>query len=303
MRSGKARVACTVAVSVTLGALPARADDNAKFKLDTAQVQVATTDAVIKTAIVWDSDGSNYSGWLIGGTLKLAASSVDGTAEARLDDYTKDWRLGLTLGKEFAIGVDKARVKLEPEWGFKQFIYYPTYAKPSASETDQSWAVTLDAFYYREPAASAPSAFQARVRVARDWEDSPKVGIVTPGMPPVPDVIRDSLIVDLPRSQASITPRLFYWKEVAMGSQWAIGPSVAATIAGPKGRTFSLDSQAVIRGEFWLYFMPASASPANFRIGISPYLSWYAKGQADDGRTIVPGALFQARYGAPIFVY
>ena len=279
------------------------AAETGKFKVDAATVQVATTDSTLKVTELYDSDGDNFGGWLAGFTLKIAASNVEGDAQSRLDDYTKEWRLGLSLGKEVALDRDKVRVQLEPEWAFKQFKYFPTTAPPSATSTNHSIDVALNAFYYREPTEAAPWALQAKLRLAHDWEDSPAVGIVTPAMPPLPALVTDSRIIDGPVVQDSLTARLFFWKQATPGSEWAVGPSAAATFAGPKGHTSSISTTAIFRGELWLYFMPSTASPANFRIGISPFLSVYAKGEATDGRTVVPGALFQARYGAPIFVY
>jgi hypothetical protein len=294
-----------MAWALAAAAAPARvkADDRGTFKLDSAQGQVGTTDGTLQATIVYDSDGDNFDGWLAGLTAKVPTSNAGGDAETRLDEFTADWRIGASLGKEWALVRDKMRVQLEPEWGFKEFRYYPGLAAAPSSAVRHSFAIGGSWIYYREPEASAPMAFQVKARLASDWSAAQAVGVVTPPSGGLPPLVRVSEIIDGPVEQPSVTARLFAWRELGMGSAWAVGASAAMVLAGALGHSFSFDTTDVLRGELWLYYLPPTGSPANVRLGVAPFVDGFLAGESGDHRTVVPGALFQARYGAPVFVY
>lgn len=297
-----------VIFAAALGYTPSHAvaddkENKGTFKVESAQVQVGTTDTTLKSTLLFDSDGDQFHGWLAGMTLKIPPNKADGDAETRLDDFTSDWRVGASLGKEWAFLRDKMRAQFEPEWGFKQFRYYPGLATSATSAFRHSFALAANWLYYHEPQARAPMAFQVKARLANDWSDAKSIGIVTPASGTMPALVEDSRIIDSPVEQSSITARVFYWQELGMGSAWALGPSAAIVFAGPKGHSLSFSTTDVLRCEVWLYYLPPTANPANLRLGVAPFIDGYLVGESSDHRTMVPGALFQVRYGAPIWVY
>ena len=285
-------------VLLTFLASSAFAQDT-KFKIGMAQVQFGTAASSTKASAIYDSDRDNFNGWLAGLTLKVPFGNGSGSP-VLADEISSNWMFGTTLGKEFAFDADKMRIQLEPEFGFRDFVYYPdTVTKKS--KTKYSYAIGSNWLYYREPDDSAPMAFQVIGRFSKDWTASSAVGIVTPATNNLPALVETSEVISPPTESAGMTGRLFYWKELKMGSSWAIGPSLALVLAGPKLN--SMNNTVMMRNELWLYWFITSIPIANLRIGIAPYLDKYFKGESTDNRILVPGASFQIRMNDPIFTY
>lgn len=286
-------------VFVFLLSVNSRADD-AGFKIGMAQIQLGSAASSSKASIIYDSDGDNFNGWLVGLTAKVPFGSGTASVAAQADAISPNWMIGLTFGKEFQFSADKSRIMLNPEWGISQFIYYPDTVIEK-SKFKYLYVVNADWFYYREPDTSSPMNFEIIGRFSKDWTASSPVGIVTPATGTMPAIVASSEIIYPPIESAGLTGRIFFWKELKMGSPWAVGPSVAAVFSGPKINNF--DNIIMGRAEFWVYRFMTSIPIVNLRIGIAPYVNKYFVGANTDGRTLMPGVLFQIKMGDPIFTY
>jgi hypothetical protein len=273
--------------------------DDTNFKVGLAQVQVGTSSTSSKGSAVYDSDGDNFNGWLAGLTGNIPFGGGNTTA-SKVAEVPSNWRLGLTLGKEFAFDSDKMRIQLEPEWGFSYFSYYPD-AVTQKSKTKYSYALGSNWFYYREPDESAPMAFQVKGWFSKDWTASPSVGLVSPATSTLPPTVIGSAVVSAPVELVSLTTRAYFWRQLSMGSTWALGPSVALLFTGPNLK--SLDGTFLMRWELWVYRFIPEVAVVNLRIGFAPYLDKYFDGVSSDNRTLVPGVLAQVRAGDSIFTY
>lgn len=312
MRSCRILFAAHLAVS--LAASTAFAGDSS-FQLEDVNANFGTTSSMLTASFTWRQHKSLAQGFAFGLTGKLPASTNEEDADTVLDQFTNSWRAGATALYVLGWGDFNAyrmRFDIAPEWGIQQFVFYPNAGPQAASDWKNSFDLTASWHMAYVPVLSdaipAPDArvyaVQLIARFANDWNAPDAVGVVSPGNGAQPATVTNKVIADAV-TLPSIAARLFFFKRIG-ASGFAIGPSLAAVFSGPKDHVITFDTSIVGRAEFWAYFLPSSAKPSGLRLGISPTISVYFHGADSQGRTLVPGALFQVRYGSdnsPVYLY
>lgn len=269
-----------------------------KFKIEQATFQFNTSDAMVTAGVSYRSRelGVDRSNFVVGLTGRFPSSTSGEDANTDFDQFTSSWRAGLTLAGEFLLdGPDMdanlrvLRLELLPELGLQDFFYFPQAGNAQSSTWHTSEDITADALYFD---TGSDLGVQATYRAAFDWMASPSVGVIAgtaPALVTMNKVISDAVV------QPSMLGRLFVYKLLG-GGPFAVGPTVALSFVGPRGNGAQFNQTIAGRAELWLYYHPGDAS-LNMRIGIAPYLSDYFRGSDSQARTLLPGVLFQIRYG------
>jgi hypothetical protein len=308
----KPSIASVLAV-VSLLAPPARGDDKASFRIERAQATVASSSSGIDLSLVRDSDGDSMRhGWLFGLTFKAPSTTVESTAQTRLDQFPTAWRVGLKLGKEFEsveregsnVEITEGYIAAGAQWGPKAYQYFPNFQKDSASVTKSGWSFNVDTWYERDN-HGAPWALEVLANYSLNWEDAKSVGLVTTDATTGNSVVRTNKVIDRPNGQAGITARVFSFITPSAGSAIRLGPSVGLALTSKKGPSPSLGSfsdEALLRTEIWCFYLPSDAAPANLRIGVAPFFDYQLSGSELAG-SYQFGLLAQLRFGSPIFTY
>lgn len=303
--SASCALACLLAAKTALGQ-EEKEEEKGEWSIDPVDVQVATSSSKIKGEVAYDTAPKSFNGCRLGLALKIPASEGEaGAPEARLDEWSSGWRIGPSFAMSFRGEHSRSRVQLETEWGPRQYKFFPLPALAEESAVRHSIAATINAWHEDHRDYSPIRAIQLRARIANEYEESKEVGIVTPAADGLPARITEQKIVESPKAEPVLTVRAFFYSQLgAKGSAtlWGIGPSIVYSTQGEKGGSFTLGDRHIIRPELWLYHHPLS-KPANIRIGVGAFASFYAKGESEDNRRVVPGVLFQVRFGAPIFTY
>jgi hypothetical protein len=117
--------------------------------------------------------------------------------------------------------------------------------------------------------------------------------------------VSDSRAVTGPLGEAGFSARLFAFSKIDADSAFAVGPALSIAGTGKKvenPKLDNLDAGWVGRVEMWVFWLPASAKPANLRVGVAPFIDLQLSGNELPG-SYQAGVLAQLRFGAPLFLY
>src|SRR4051812_44679554 len=133
----------------------------------------------------------------------------EGSTSATLDRFSREFHLGVrgALIQEPPGGCQEDRIATGVEYGFGRYAYSPNGDDTAMrNPIEQSFDLMTEyrhAWYATCPGKSKKAGGrdtgegvvpQVRLKYARDWQASDKVGVVVPGMAPAPDITRDVVI-------------------------------------------------------------------------------------------------------------
>ncbi len=302
----------TIAGLLLLGAASSRANEkSAKFKLTETAFKVSPSDAKLDVDAGWDSDGDAFNGIRLGLKLTLPVTSADSSVTARLDEFPQEWKIGPSFVWESSTreppDFSKAHefmLRLSSQWSVNRFQYQPLESDKRrtlrASFINEAFA------YWHRIGEECNWAWSVQGRWTQQYEAQDKVGIVSPGTDGSPATVAEQRVIAAPQTAPSLLVRTHFFLQ-GRGSSIAWGPTVALATTGDQttdvtGIASPLNDDIVLRMSVWLYFFPVS-SPANLRIGLSPVVDVYMRGETDEGDTVRIGVLANVRIGTPNFVF
>jgi hypothetical protein len=182
------------------------------------------------------------------------------------------------------------------EWGTARYEYNPGGGAEEARRRD-SWGAELNGLAYFKEGARRLGP-QLRLRYGREWKAAPEVGVVIPGSGGAPDTVK-ALVLAPPTVTTEASARLGLPFYLPAADAIAFGPYLSWRIGG--GDDFTPGAYQRVRGELWVYYFPASATPSA-RVGLAGFFDWRAAGA--DGLPLRDGGLLvQLRFGAKLIEY
>lgn len=220
----------------------------------------------------------------------------DNSTVASLDRFTQALHLGIrgALAWDASGGAREHRISAAAEYGFGRYEYSPNGDDTTKQDPiEHSFDLTAEYRHvwfgarkdgHRDGRGVVP---QARLKYARDWRASDKVGVVMPGMSSVAEITKD-LVLSPPTVSPAVELRIAV--PFTFGSAFGYAPSVAYTAQGNDGDWAPGAKVQRLRFEAFVYWFPVGMQGGG-RIGISPFI---------DIRTHGADSLHQFEYGGLI---
>lgn len=185
------------------------------------------------------------------------------------------------------------KLGLRMEWGVEKFTFFPAGNKANKLETwKNSFAFELKGLWYRTEGKSfAPQwAPQFKIRYGRTWKKSEEIGIVMPTTDGSPYTVKN-MIIDPPIT-SPVLSLAFALPYYPGKNKYSFSPALYYNFIGERNSNTPFGNSGRLRLETWTFFYPTN--PANFRIGVAPYISFRTHG-TDDSDRFLYGLLLQVR--------
>lgn len=237
---------------------------------------------------------------------RMPVDGEDATA-VKIDRFSQTFHVGIRGARSWdsLCGAREQRLSVATEYGFGRYEYSPN-GDAAAKQDPIEHSFDLVAEYrdarFRHGCGTRNRendvAPQIRLKYARDWKTSDKVGVVIPGMPPGPETTKDLVI-----SPPTVSPALELRVAVpfTFGSEFGYAPSVAYTARGNDGAWAPGGKVQRLHFEAFFYWFPAGTTGGG-RIGISPFVDIRTHGM-DDLHQVEYGGLIDLRFATNLLEY
>lgn len=217
---------------------------------------------------------------------------------ALLDKNTASWtsileaELKKDLTKETG-PIKSFNLGLRIEWGIEKFTFFPAGNSENEVETwKNAFAFEVKGVWYRIAGKSFARQWapQFKIRYGRIWKKSDETGIVIPTTDGSPYTVHN-MIIDPPVTSPVLT-FAFALPYYPGENKYSFCPALYYNFIGEKNSNTPFRNSGRLRLETWTFFYPTN--PANFRIGVAPYISFRTHG-TDDADGFLYGLLLQVR--------
>jgi len=302
----------SLALVVGLTASSAQAEDFG-LKVSQLETKFSPKDGKVEATVAYDTDGDTYTGYRLGLKATIPTRDVDGSPQSSLGEFPNSWALGPSLVKEYSFGpFDDGLIgwlELAPQWSAKSFTYQPIGDTERKTIRHSIIGYLRTVNFWNKKALAFPMGVDVTARYAQEWSDSPKVGLVTPAQGTQPGLVEKEQVLASPTTIPALTLRLHGFAQLGHGSSIALGPTVTYMLSGKKtsdtcgvGCNFALQTE-IVRTELWFYYLAPDVKPANLRLGLTPFVDFYLKGESPDKRATDVGLMLQVKASAPMFGY
>lgn len=221
---------------------------------------------------------------------------------AKIDRFLQAFHLGMRGAHAWDSenGTREQRVAVAMEYGFGRYEYSPNgdgAAKQDPVEHSFDLVAEYRLAWFGKQSGSGVVP-QLRLKYARDWKASDKVGVVIPGMPPAPETTKD-LVISPPTVSPALELRIAV--PFTFGSEFGYAPSVAYTARGNDGDWTPGGKVQRLHFETFVYWFPAGLKGGG-RIGISPFVDIRTHGM-DDLHQVEYGGLIDLRLATNLLEY